>query len=250
MDNKQEKEKLDNLYDRWHEIQHGEDKVDEIHMDPWHENVINNIRDFSVFNDHEILEVGCGPGDFALFVSEFTKKTTGIDFSEAAIRIAKQKAAAQRKKIHFQVADATDLPFVDHSFDTIFSFECLEHVPDPDRMIRECYRVLRKGGRLYLTTENYSNGLILLWIYSWLTGNKFNSGTDQPHENFFLYWSLKKKFRRSGFKPVAWFGTHHVFLVLPRIHPHKFVVNAFSNRFFQKIFRPLARHMTYIYEKP
>lgn len=250
MDKKKQEKELTNLYDRWHEIQHSEDPKYAIHMDPWHRNVIDYIGDFSIFNNQEILEIGSGPGDFALFISDFAKKTVAIDFSNTAIRIAREKASVQGKRLEFLVADAMDLPFEDRSFDSIFSFECLEHVPDPDQMIMECFRVLKNGGKLYLTTENYSNGLILLWLYSWITGKKFNSGTDQPFENFFVYWSLKNKFKKAGFEPISWFGTHHVFLILPGMHPHKFVINAFSNPFFQKIFRPLGRHMTYVYEKP
>jgi ubiquinone/menaquinone biosynthesis C-methylase UbiE len=249
MNKTDQKQKLNKLYDRWHEIQHGKDVADRIHMDPWHRNVIGYIGDFSTFNDQEVLEIGTGPGDFALFVSDFTKKTTAIDFSETAIKIADKKAKVQKKDIRFLVADAMNLPYEDESYDTIFSFECLEHVPEPDRMIRECFRVLKKGGKVYLTTENYSNGLILRWIYTWITGRKFDSGTDQPYENFFIYSTLLKKFKKAGFKPVTWFGTHHVFLVLPRMHPHTFVIDRFRKPFVQKIFRPLARHMTYVLEK-
>jgi len=249
MSRKMKNNELRQLYDKWHAIQHGTDNTSEIHMDPWHRNVIKYIGDFSTFKNKNILDIGTGPGDFALFISDYAKSTAAIDFSENAIGIARGKATVQNKEILFEVADAMDLPFENQTFDVVFSFECLEHVPEPVKMIKECYRVLRKGGKLYITTENYSNGLIILWIRAWITGRKFNSGTDQPYENFFVYWSLLKKFRKSGFKLINYFGSHHVFLVLPGMHPHRFVIDSFSNKLFKKLFKPLARHMTYVLEK-
>ena len=169
-----------------------------------------------------------------------------VDFSRQAIELAEGKAATQKVAVDFRVADAQCLPFADDSFDLLFSCECLEHVPDPRKTLSEFCRVLKPSGKLLLTTENYSNAMVLGWIVSWYRGQPFNSGAGvQPIEHFFLFWRVKRMLKEAGFNVERMAGSHHVFLMLPRFHPHTFVVEYFRNRFVARFLRPLARHMTF-----
>jgi SAM-dependent methyltransferase len=52
------------------------------------------------------------------------------------------------------VADATDLPFPDASFDVVTFFDVLEHIPDDARAVAEALRVLRPGGFALVTTPS------------------------------------------------------------------------------------------------
>lgn len=54
-------------------------------------------------------------------------------------------------------AGAESLPFSDNTFDFIYSFEVMEHVMDPKKMLEEIYRVLKPGGLSYITTCNYDS---------------------------------------------------------------------------------------------
>ena len=57
--------------------------------------------------------------------------------------------------VSFQKYDAADkLPFPDNHFDYVFSVEGIEHFEAPFPFVKELCRVLRPGGRLYLTTPN------------------------------------------------------------------------------------------------
>ena len=230
-------------YDGWHRAVHGDESPASLHLAQWHEDALAVAPPVA---GQKVLEVGCGVGDFATHLARQGAVMTAVDFSPAAIELAQARMAANLVQISFSTADAQSLPFADATFDVVFSCECLEHIPDPPQALREMARVLRPGGRLVLTTENYSNAMILAWLMSWWRGEPFNSGTHvQPIEQFFLFWRVRAMMRRAGFAVTQMLGAHHVFLLLPRLHPHTFVRERFRSRFLAAVFRPLARHVTF-----
>lgn len=230
-------------YDNWHQTVHGQDVLTESKLEGWHIDALSLSPSLEGLN---LLEVGCGAGDFAIHLSKQLAVVTAVDFSAKAIEIAKEKSKAQNQSVNFQVADAQSLPFDSNSFDLIFSCECLEHIPEPEKALNEFYRVLKPSGCLILTTENYSNAMILAWIVAWLRKQPFNSGDAvQPIEHFFVFWKVRTMFNKAGFKTLKMIGWHHVFLLLPRFHPHTFVKERFKNSILSAFFRPLARHMTF-----
>lgn len=85
----------------------------------------------------KVLEVGSGQGSLQDVVADYT----GLDISNAA-------AAKYHKK--FVVASATQMPFPDNTFDGIFTVWVMEHIPEPEKALREMRRVLKPGGKLYL----------------------------------------------------------------------------------------------------
>ena len=169
-----------------------------------------------------------------------------IDFSSQAIDLARTRASVQKYPVTFHVADAQRLPFENNSFDLLFSCECLEHIPEPSQSLAEFYRVLRPSGKILLTTENYSNAMLLSWIVCWYRRKPFDSGAGvQPIEHFFLFWRVKRMFEQAGFSVERIVGSHHVFLMLPRFDPHTFVVEYFRSPGVARLLRLFARHMTF-----
>jgi len=242
MSNKPEKQ-ISEAYNIWHDSVHGKENLKIIDLCEWHVEALNLSPDLK---DLEVLEVGCGAGDFSLYLSKQRSVVTAVDFSSKAIEIAKEKAKCQKIKVDFQIADAQFLPFKNNCFDLIFCCECLEHMIKPQLALNQFYRVLKPSGTLILTTENYSNPMILVWLLSWLKGVPFNSGAGvQPIENFFLFWKVKKMFNHSGFDLIKMSGWHHVFMLLPKFHPFTFVINKFQSKFLSSLLIPFARHISY-----
>jgi ubiquinone/menaquinone biosynthesis C-methylase UbiE len=86
--------------------------------------------------------VGCGRGFVTARVQRLCPRTQGVDVNPEAVR---HGVAANLRSM-----SATELEFPDASFDKIYSFHTIEHVPDLPRALREMARVLRPGGRLML----------------------------------------------------------------------------------------------------
>jgi len=235
-------------YNHWHNQVHGQDTLDEISLEQWHQDALKLAGSVAGL---DLLEVGCGAGDFTLHLANLGARVIGTDFSTKAIEIAESKRDSQPSSARYQVADAQALPFHNHAFDLVLSCECLEHVPDPSLALAEMYRVLKPGGRLILTTENYSNGMLIYWLMAWLQRKPFNSGAGvQPVEHFFLYWRVLRMMRRAGFTPGRMVTAHYVFFALPGTHPHTFVRERFSSTSLSRLFKPFARHMAFELFKP
>ncbi|MFD6160007.1 methyltransferase domain-containing protein [Nocardia sp. NPDC060256] len=100
------------------------------------------------------LDLCCGTGGIARYLAESTGcAMTGIDYSEPAIAIARRAATAVDPPIRFDHGDARELPYAAATFDAVISVDSLVIVPDRHRVIAECARVLKPGGRLVFTDE-------------------------------------------------------------------------------------------------
>lgn len=239
-------------YDAWHRQRANTEVPFEGLNHAWHLTAAKLSTDLQG-RKVRVLEVGCGRGDFAMWLSNKypQAEVVAIDFSKAAIQVAQSRAVATASTVNFKVDDAQKLSFEECSFDYVISCECMEHVPIPVQMAQEIYRVLRPGGQFILTTENYFNGLILAWIKTWLLRTPFNSGSGvQPHENFFLFWKVKKILEQSGLKVKHMESNHFQWLLLPRTDPAKMTTEDFANPRLRRFFRPFGRHFTFCGVRP
>jgi ubiquinone/menaquinone biosynthesis C-methylase UbiE len=97
-----------------------------------------------------LLVVGCGSGvEAAVLAQRLRTEVVGIDLESAFA----MEAARHARLI---TCDARSLSFPDASFDFVYSFHALEHIPQPERALREMHRVLRAGGGFFVGTPNRS----------------------------------------------------------------------------------------------
>ena len=103
-----------------------------------------------------VLDAGCGGGGTALSLAEEAGFAVGLDL-DARFRGAGTRLAAERQVAgaSFVQGDGQRLPFRDRSFDVVFSHSVIEHVSSAESYLRECHRVLRTGGVLYLSTAPF-----------------------------------------------------------------------------------------------
>lgn len=100
-----------------------------------------------------VLDAACGTGyGSALLADHGASRVIGIDIDAEAVAYARRRFA--RQGVEFRVGSADDTGLPDASIDLITSFETIEHVPDPARLLAEFARVLAPGGRLVMSTPN------------------------------------------------------------------------------------------------
>jgi sterol 24-C-methyltransferase len=102
-----------------------------------------------------VLDVGCGSGGPALTIAAYSgAHVTGIDLVPRHVELAREHAAEHglAARTTFDVADATQLPMPDETFDHVYAIESAYHAADKPRFYSECTRVLRPGG-LFLGTD-------------------------------------------------------------------------------------------------
>jgi ubiquinone/menaquinone biosynthesis C-methylase UbiE len=103
-----------------------------------------------------ILDVGCGSGDLAISLAQLGLRVTGIDFVEAAITQAREKAGALPPEIanllDFQVADALQPSLLRRQFGSVVDsgFLHLLESEECERFVDELAATLLPGGRYYL----------------------------------------------------------------------------------------------------
>ena len=91
--------------------------------------------------DKKVLEVGAGSGQLQDIVADYT----ALEISRSARRFFHKP---------FVEASATNMPFPDNTFDAIWSFRVLEHIPNPERALLEMRRVVKPGGYILLHVAN------------------------------------------------------------------------------------------------
>ncbi|NOT35618.1 MAG: class I SAM-dependent methyltransferase [Candidatus Eisenbacteria bacterium] len=94
-----------------------------------------------------VLVVGCGDGTEAAHIASETGATVvGLDLDVDASR--------RRPGVHLLRADARRLPFRDATFDALYCYHVLEHVPSPERAVAEARRALGAGSVAFFGTPN------------------------------------------------------------------------------------------------
>ena len=114
-----------------------------------------------------VLEVGIGTGLNLPFYSASCTEIVGIDVSPRMLEKAKKKAAGCSISVSLEVMDVQKLALPSASFDCVIATFVFCSVPDPCAGLKECYRVLKPGGRFILLehmgSENkLANGILSL----------------------------------------------------------------------------------------
>ncbi|MFZ2486574.1 MAG: class I SAM-dependent methyltransferase [Anaerolineae bacterium] len=102
-------------------------------------------------SDKDVIEAACGTGPGLGYLAKRARSLRAGDFTPNILAITQ---AHYGDRIDLQQFDAQQMPFDDHSADVIILFEALYYLPQPERFVEECRRVLRSGGKVIIANAN------------------------------------------------------------------------------------------------
>jgi 2-polyprenyl-3-methyl-5-hydroxy-6-metoxy-1,4-benzoquinol methylase len=144
----------------------------------------------------KLLDVGCGNGRFLDRMRELGWEVVGVEPDKQAAKVARKRFGLD---VHEDALE--EIAFPDDTFDAITMSHVVEHLPDPINTIRECQRILKKGGRLVVTVPNIESLGHRLYREAW-------RGLEVPRHLFlFSPPTLRDCVERSGLQVLRLWTT-------------------------------------------
>ncbi|MBM77813.1 MAG: hypothetical protein CL846_04970 [Crocinitomicaceae bacterium] len=149
------------------------------------------LDEFEKFRKNgKIIDVGCGIGYFLEEAKKRGWEVYGTEYTDEAIKICK------RKGITMQQGKLNPNNYNLEEFDIITSFEVLEHINNPIEELSNFYKILRKGGLVYLTTPNFNS------ISRYYLKSNYNVITYPEHLSYYTPKTIKYLFKKLNFKTL------------------------------------------------
>lgn len=135
-----------------------------------------------------------------------------------------------RKNVVKCDVDKEELPFPNNFFDEVYARFVFEHVKNPNLFLKKCYRVLKKGGRLILITDNAGFWLFHFPLEFYFSrqhySNFFQRGKKDKHYALYTPLHIRNHLEETGFKDIKieylWFQ------LKPKSLKGKFLYRLFS----------------------
>lgn len=161
------------------------------------------------------LDLCCGTGDIAIAAARKRPDAsfTGADFSESMLAIARKKSKGL-KNVHWEKADAMDLPWDDGTFDAACISFGLRNTSDYRKVAAEMVRVVKKGGFVYCLDSFVPENILVLPFYKFyfrfimpvlgggIRHNREYRWLYQSTQHFLRASELKRLFQRAGLSDV------------------------------------------------
>lgn len=188
--------------------------------DIYFQNKLNKIKKLFPNGKLNILDVGCGWGNFLQLLKKNRLSYLGIDLSQQAVDICREKG------LNCQKADLIDLGKIKgQKYSVITFFQVIEHLKNPLDYLRAAKKLLKKNGVLLMTTPNNNSPLRILF------GSKWPVYNTPSHYYFYSKKSLGRLLKMAGFNkfeiridPPRYFSLNYV---LQKIFKKRFSVLKF-----------------------
>lgn len=157
----------------------------------------------------KIIDLGCGNGCISIAFALEGAEVYGVEIEEELVSIAKGYAASCNVSPQFTLYDGEDLPHPNDFFDYAVSTSVLEHTTYPVKYLCEAYRVLKRGGCMYLgfpnklwPKETHTGLWFLTYVPAFLRPMIVKICRKNPltenNLHFYTYFGMKKMLTYSG----------------------------------------------------
>lgn len=150
------------------------------------------LRETNTLNKNQkILEIGCGLGGLLKYLLDQGYDIRGTEIDTEYLKKSKELYGS----LPITLVDSEILPFDDHSFDVVISFDVFEHLHDSDNHLKEVSRVLKDKGFYLLQTPNkYTNILFEIIRHKSLTLWM------EDHVSLHTYKEVIRRFNKNRYK--------------------------------------------------
>jgi ubiquinone/menaquinone biosynthesis C-methylase UbiE len=111
---------------------------------------MHDYFNFAGFSGKKVLEIGVGQGTDLVEFATHGATCCGIDITRQHLQLTEKNFLARNLTVELKDSDATDIKYDNSSFDCVYSFGVLHHIPEIERCIAETNRVLKPGGTFYM----------------------------------------------------------------------------------------------------
>lgn len=143
---------------------------------PWQRSLFG----FEQFAGQRVLEIGVGLGTDLVQFAKAGAVCHGVDITDRHLELTARNFALRGLSVDLKRCDATRIEHPDASFDVVYSFGVIHHIPDAAAVVREIERVLKPGGRCLIAL--YHKGsffhLYMVLVRGLLLGRLFRLGYD------------------------------------------------------------------------
>lgn len=116
---------------------------------------LNYIDEKAGLNAKRVVDIGCGGGILSESMALRGAEVKGIDLATAGLSVAKLHAQQTAANVEYEAISAEDLAEREPaSYDVVTCLEMLEHVPQPDKIVEACAKLVKPGGDLFFSTIN------------------------------------------------------------------------------------------------
>jgi len=148
-----------------------------------------------------ILDVGCGYGYFLEMASHKKWRTKGVEVAKIAVEESRKRFGD--KNIFY--GTLREAEFDDDSFDAVTCWDVLAYVENPAGELKECFRILKNGGKLGIRTRNVALQILLYRLYSFFRKPLLFLDSKKPYVfNYYCYSksSLYLLLKRLGYTNI------------------------------------------------
>jgi 2-polyprenyl-6-hydroxyphenyl methylase/3-demethylubiquinone-9 3-methyltransferase len=116
---------------------------------------LNYIDEKAGLDTKKVVDIGCGGGILSESMALRGAQVKGIDLATAGLSVAKLHAQQSDANVEYEEISAEALAEREPaSYDIVTCLEMLEHVPQPDKIIQACAKLVKPGGDLFFSTIN------------------------------------------------------------------------------------------------
>lgn len=156
----------------------------------------------SLITDGKVLDIGCSTGDFLRIMKGYGYDCYGVELNKPLAEYARESFGA-----NIRIAPVEKANFPEDFFDLVTLWEVIEHTANPGVVLKECFRILKKGGLLCMIVPNFTFSfpkerlvLAILRTFSRERAKRHRFLQGETHPNWFTTSSLVKVVGGIGFR--------------------------------------------------